>query len=126
MSAEGLETVHGRFKKMMEVEGATIDGIYACVHAPGDGCECRKPRPGLLLLAAKELDLNLSASFLVGDDNRDLVAADAAGVSPVLVRTGKGGGDSELGVKPDFVAENVEAAVDWILEIASQTPGDDT
>lgn len=74
-----------------------IDATYVCFHLP-DGavepfaraCDCRKPKPGMLLDAAGALALDLSASVLAGDDLRDLAAARACGVRPVLVRTGKG------------------------------------
>ncbi|WP_417607355.1 D-glycero-beta-D-manno-heptose 1,7-bisphosphate 7-phosphatase [Oceanimonas baumannii] len=77
--------------------GVDLDGIYFCPHHPtaGNGpdtreCDCRKPAPGMLLEAAKELGINMSASYMVGDKVSDMNAAIAAGVGhPVLVRTGK-------------------------------------
>jgi D-glycero-D-manno-heptose 1,7-bisphosphate phosphatase len=70
--------------------GGAIAAIHVCYHAPEDGCDCRKPAPGLLLRAAREHALDLARVVLVGDDRRDLEAARAAGAVPVLVRTGKG------------------------------------
>jgi D-glycero-D-manno-heptose 1,7-bisphosphate phosphatase len=74
-----------------------LDGIYYCPHHPTEGeapyrqaCECRKPAPGMLLDAAKELDIDLASSYMVGDKGADMQAAKAAGVMhKVLVRTGK-------------------------------------
>jgi histidinol phosphatase-like enzyme len=70
--------------------GGRIDAVYYCPHRPEEDCLCRKPRPGLLLRAARELDIDLPGSWLIGDDLRDLESAAAAGVRPVLVRTGHG------------------------------------
>lgn len=74
-----------------------LDAYYACFHlTDGDvapwnvACDCRKPKPGMIERAAREHDVDLARSVLVGDDLRDLEAARAAGVEPVLVRTGKG------------------------------------
>ncbi len=74
-----------------------LDGYYACFHLPEGSvapwncvCTCRKPLPGLIEQAAREHGVDLAASVLIGDDVRDLEAARAAGVEPVLVRTGKG------------------------------------
>jgi D-glycero-D-manno-heptose 1,7-bisphosphate phosphatase len=107
--------------------GAYLDGIYVCAHHPTEGeppyrieCDCRKPKPGLLLRAASELDLDLSRSTLVGDKASDLVAAHAVGAWSVLVLTGYGLGEWEyrrdaFPVAPDHVAEDFFGAVDWVL-----------
>jgi D-glycero-D-manno-heptose 1,7-bisphosphate phosphatase len=70
--------------------GGRIDALYLCPHAPDDACECRKPRPGLLLQAGSELQLDLTRSWLIGDAISDLQAAIASGVRPILVGTGRG------------------------------------
>ncbi|MBI4770460.1 MAG: HAD-IIIA family hydrolase [Chloroflexi bacterium] len=70
--------------------GGRVDGAYLCPHRPQDGCECRKPRPGMLLHAARDLGVDLSTSLLIGDAISDVQAALAAGVRPTLVRTGRG------------------------------------
>jgi D-glycero-D-manno-heptose 1,7-bisphosphate phosphatase len=74
--------------------GGRIDAAYLCPHRPEEICACRKPRPGLLLRAARELDLCLSDSWIVGDALTDLQAARAAGARGVLVRTGRGSAQS--------------------------------
>lgn len=89
-----LETADEINKQLIEVirenEGQ-IDGVFMCPHAPGDQCNCRKPNPGLLLQAAKELSLNLSQSWMIGDAWSDLLAGKAAGVRGVaLLKTGRG------------------------------------
>jgi len=83
-------------------------------------CDCRKPRPGLLLRAASELGLDLSRSTLSGTSSRNLVAARAVGAQAVLVLTGYGLGEWEyrrdaFPVPPDHVAERSLDAVDWVI-----------
>ena len=84
-------------------------------------CDCRKPKPGLLLRAAAELGLDLSRATLVGDKGSDLEAARAVGARAVLVLTGYGLGEWEyrrdtLPVTPDHVAEDLLGAVGWAIE----------
>jgi D-glycero-D-manno-heptose 1,7-bisphosphate phosphatase len=108
--------------------GAKLDGLYVCTHHPTAGvppyradCECRKPKAGLLTRAARELGLDLAASTMIGDKASDLEAGRAAGTRAVLVLTGYGLGDWEyqrevFRVPPDYVASDLLAAVEWILE----------
>jgi len=71
--------------------GGRVDGVYMCPHTPEENCSCRKPRPGLILQAARELALDLRASTLIGDAESDIQAARAAGLGHcALVRTGRG------------------------------------
>jgi D-glycero-D-manno-heptose 1,7-bisphosphate phosphatase len=85
-----VDEIHARMTEAVRRSGGRIDAVYYCPHRPDEDCPCRKPRPGLILAAARELDIDLAASWLVGDDMRDLETAKAAGVRPVLVRTGHG------------------------------------
>ena len=99
-----------------------------CPHHPTEGgppyrmvCDCRKPKPGLLLRAASDLGLDLARSTLVGDKGSDLVAAHAVGARAVLVLTGYGLGEWEyrrgaLPVQPDHVAEDLLGAADWAIK----------
>jgi len=126
--ADLIDQVHHKMCRLLEEEGAFLDGIYACIHAPsaageGGGCDCRKPGIGLMLQAAHELNLDLERSYVVGDRFTDVETARNAGAKAVLVLTGYGRGELEfLGstsrVKPDFVAEDLSEAVDWILSDA--------
>ncbi|MCO5166753.1 MAG: HAD-IIIA family hydrolase [Planctomycetes bacterium] len=79
-----LGRIHARLTLELARGGATVDRIEHCPHDDQDGCACRKPRPGMLLRAAEALGLDVSRSVLIGDDPRDLAAAEAAGV-PVRV-----------------------------------------
>jgi D-glycero-D-manno-heptose 1,7-bisphosphate phosphatase len=76
--------------RAIEARGGRIDASYLCPHHPDDGCDCRKPGPGMLRQAADELKLDMARSWLVGDAVSDLQAARAAGIRGILVRTGRG------------------------------------
>ena len=117
-----------RLVELLEQEGAALDGIYYCPHHPREGtppyrqdCQCRKPRAGMLHKAAVDLGIDLPKSYMVGDGIVDVGAARAAGVVPVLVLTGYGRGHlehrrSRWTVEPEHIAEDLSAAVQWILE----------
>lgn len=92
-----LAHIHARLRELLAAEGGRLDAIYYCPHHPRDGvgrwkaeCECRKPKPGLLTRAAHELGLDLAQSWMIGDAERDILAAEALGVRAILVATGKG------------------------------------
>ena len=107
--------------------GARLDGVYVCLHHPSEGappyraaCDCRKPAPGLLLRAAQELELDLTASSMVGDKASDLEPARKVGARAILVLTGYGRGEWEyrrrdFAVPPDHVAGDLLDAVEWAL-----------
>jgi D-glycero-D-manno-heptose 1,7-bisphosphate phosphatase len=90
MRAEDLERVLAAMRSQIQAAGGRIDGVYVCMHAPGAHCDCRKPAPGLIRDAVRDSGIPEAQTLLVGDDVRDVEAARAAGVSAVLVRTGKG------------------------------------
>jgi D-glycero-D-manno-heptose 1,7-bisphosphate phosphatase len=85
-----LNAIHARMHREVSLAGGRIDAIFFCPHAAEAGCECRKPKPGLLLEIARRFNTSLRDVPCVGDSLRDLQAAAAAGAQPVLVRTGKG------------------------------------
>lgn len=66
-------------------EELALDALYVCPHDDADGCDCRKPRPGLIVRAARELDIDLSASFMIGDRWRDIEAGNAAGCASIFL-----------------------------------------
>jgi len=90
LTTEQMEAINRRLIEEIEARNGRIDGVYCCPHRPDDGCDCRKPRPGLLLRAARELDLQLDRSYLIGDAVSDVEAAMAAGCQPILVLSGLG------------------------------------
>ncbi len=123
-----LTAVHEKMHRQLAEEGAHVDGVYICPHHPEAkeerfrlDCSCRKPKTGLLEKAAQELNIDLGASFMVGDRWSDLCCGVKAGATPVLVLTGYGRGDLQyIGplqqVQPAYVADDLSNAVSWILE----------
>ena len=85
-----LESIHDKLQQQLAAVGGHIDGIFFCPHGPEDGCDCRKPLPGLLEQIAKEFATNLEGVPVIGDSLRDLQSAIDVGAKPILVRTGKG------------------------------------
>ena len=119
MRETALDNIHRRVTQKIVATGGRIDGIFYCPHRPDEGCACRKPRPGLLFQAEKALNLALDESFFVGDAVSDVEAAAAAGVQPLLVRTGRGRAQ-ELLLKKHLrlscpVFDDLPEAVSWIL-----------
>ncbi len=112
-----LDAIHAELRARVAALGGVVDGIFHCPHGPGDDCDCRKPRPGLLLRAAETLGFDLQNVPVIGDSQRDLDAARAVAARPILVLTGKG---RTTGASPDHGAERVvrdlAAAVDLLLE----------
>jgi D-glycero-D-manno-heptose 1,7-bisphosphate phosphatase len=111
--------------------GLPIDRFEVCPHDGAEGCPCRKPKPGMLLAAATELDLDLAGSWMVGDRWVDIAAGRAAGVRTLLVTepyswaaTSSGSPPSDLA--PDGRVEGLEQAVDEILRYDARTTAKDT
>lgn len=89
LAAKELDTIHRRMLEAVFEEGGKISGIYVCPHTDEDNCNCRKPRPGLIERAREEHAFEPGATWFVGDSERDVKAAVAAGCRPVLLRSGK-------------------------------------
>ena len=123
-----MEAVNLELAAQLARGKARVDGIYICPHHPTEGeppyrqrCECRKPKPGLLLRAAEEMNLDLSRSIMVGDKPSDLEVAPVVGARSALVLTGYGRGEWEyqrdrFRVTPDYVAADLLDAVEWALK----------
>jgi D,D-heptose 1,7-bisphosphate phosphatase len=107
-----LERIHARMVEELGRRGARLDAIYYCPCLPDEDCECRKPRPGMLLRAARELGIDLGRSYMVGDKDLDVEAGRAAGCTTVLI--GEGGA-----ARPDYAVPDFSAAVDAILRDAA-------
>jgi len=113
--------VHNTMTQQLGAANAQVDAVYYCPHTTEDDCDCRKPKPGMLRRAAVEHGIDLRRSFVVGDRYGDVETAHGLGARGVLVRTGYG--ETELASQtapgwtkaPDFVADDLSAAVDWIL-----------
>jgi D-glycero-D-manno-heptose 1,7-bisphosphate phosphatase len=110
MSEDDLHRFHQALDEQFDLLGARVDAYYACPHHPDASqaqrpdlaidCDCRKPKPGLILRAAKDLDIDMARSWLVGDTWRDIAAAQAAGLRTVKLPTG----DPRDGPRPDDLA----------------------
>jgi D-glycero-D-manno-heptose 1,7-bisphosphate phosphatase len=110
-----LDSIHRRFCALLETEGIHLDGIYFCPHTPADDCSCRKPKPGLIERAARELNFDLRASFVIGDKPADIEMGKQVRATTFLVRTGYGAGfvdDPE--VSPDYLADDLWGAAQTI------------
>ena len=98
-----LDDMHHKLLTLVDAAGGRISKIVVCPHGPDDGCDCRKPRPGLLEQLARHFDTDLAGVPVIGDALRDLEAAEAMGARPILVRTGKG--KKTEATLPDRLAE---------------------
>jgi len=102
--------------------GVRVDGFFMCPHVPEDECNCRKPQPGMLFQAAKELSLDLSNSWMIGDAWSDLLAGQAAGTRGVImVKTGRGARQLLLprpeNLKDYFVFDDISNALIKIFDL---------
>ncbi len=114
-----VEQVHRILHAELAVHGAKLDGVYVCVHHPAAGCDCRKPNPGMLLQAQRDMNIDLTRSFVIGDKYVDIETAHNAGAKGILVLTGFGQQEREKHERhlhqPDLVVQNLIEAVDSIL-----------
>lgn len=118
---DDLSAVHARLRTELEASGVSLQAIYYCPHLPEDGCSCRKPRPGLLLKAASEMDLNLKTCFMIGDRELDLLAGRAAGTRTILVFNKELRELTDVEPIADFVVKDLVEAASVILN-QSKTP----
>lgn len=97
-------------------KGGKIDGVYACVHPKWQDCHDRKPKPGMLTDAARDLDLDLDRSYMVGDNMKDMKAGKAAGVTTILVEPRLRTFLQRAGNWTDHTCRDILEAADWVLE----------
>jgi D-glycero-D-manno-heptose 1,7-bisphosphate phosphatase len=126
-SEEVLASVNAAMVAQLKAEGAYLDGLYVCAHHPTEGappyrveCDCRKPKPGLLMRAAADLGLDLRRSWMVGDKPSDLAVGHRVGARTILVLTGYGRGEWEyrgatFPVAPDHVVADLLEATERIV-----------
>ncbi len=122
LPAAELWEVHGRVIELLGAEGVRLDAFRLCLHHP-DGvvpelsgaCDCRKPAPGMLVSAANELDIELSASWMVGDTDADVAAGRAAGCRTILVETPGSDHKRSRAEMPDCTAADLAAAAERIV-----------
>lgn len=90
LDRNALRAMHRKLRRLVNADGGHVDRIVVCPHGPDDGCDCRKPKPGLLRRIARYYGVELTGVPVIGDSLRDLQAATAAGARAILVRTGNG------------------------------------
>ncbi len=122
IAPEALAAMHCELERLVAAAGGHIAGIFCCPHVPEDGCDCRKPRPGLLQTIATQFAIELMGVPAIGDSLRDLEAAVAVGCAPILVRTGNGVvTEYALTSHPDarlhdiVVLDDLAAAADFLI-----------
>jgi histidinol-phosphate phosphatase family protein len=122
-----LRRIQGKLDGLLSANGAFLEAVYVCPHHPDKGfpgerpeykmmCDCRKPATGLLDRAKRDFNVDMPASWMIGDQTSDIELARRAGLRSILVLTGLAGGDGRYQSKPDFVAQDFTEAVDIILE----------
>ncbi len=121
ITEEELGRINRRMEDLLAARGAALDGVYCCPHhregtRPGYAvdCDCHKPKPGLLVMAAREHGLDLPRCVMIGDAPRDIEAGRAVGAATVKVLTGHGTRPSEGGVEADHVAKDLLEAAGWL------------
>jgi histidinol-phosphate phosphatase family protein len=128
-----LQRIHNKLESLLGREHAFLDRIYFCPHHPEAGfagerpelkirCACRKPGTGMIEAAVRDLNIDLSQSWLVGDATADLQTARNAGLKSILVRTGCAGRDGKYPAAADFVFDSLVEAVDFIVRPVSEPP----
>lgn len=118
--------IHNKLETLLGREGAYLNDIYFCPHHPDKGypeenpdlkvdCDCRKPKTGMIGKAVKEYNVDIESAWFIGDMTADIQTGKNAGMKTILVRTGRGGEDGKFEVNPDYIFDNIEDAVDFIL-----------
>lgn len=124
LTEDMLQAIDKNLHKRLLHQGAYLDGMYHCPHHPEHGlypykkeCSCRKPNPGMLLKAAKDHDIDLAQSYMIGDHPTDIEAGKKAGTKTIFVLTGHGKEEKDrIKEAPDQIVESLLEAVKQILE----------
>ncbi len=109
---DNLRQLHKWMISELNKRGVRIDKIYYCPHGPNDNCSCRKPKPGMFFQAAKDFSINLSKSWLIGDEQRDVIVGREANIKTIKIGTSM---PKKLKIEPNYYAKNILEAVDVIL-----------
>lgn len=115
LDIKDLENIHKVMMGKLKKQGARVDDIFYCPHHPEEQCGCRKPKPGLVLQAAKKHLLDIKTSFMIGDNIIDMELSKAVGCHGILVRTGYGKSTEEnYKIPKEWIADNIGKAVSLI------------
>lgn len=115
LSEATLNLIHERLRQMLASHAVHLDGIYACPHAPGDACECRKPNQKLMLQAARELGFDSSKAVVIGDKDSDIEFGQRAGALTLLI--GSSHGRAASAITPDYFIANLNDAADILSRL---------
>jgi D-glycero-D-manno-heptose 1,7-bisphosphate phosphatase len=115
ITPESLTAIHARMTAAIEAAGGRLAGIFWCPHRPDEGCDCRKPAPGLFRQIEAALGRSIAGCPAVGDSARDLAAARAAGARAILVRTGNGSATAAALAEPVETYGDLAAVADALL-----------
>lgn len=126
-TTEELENINNRMYTLLGNQGAYLDDLYYCPHHPDSGfdgeikelkfdCNCRKPKTGMIQQAAKDHNIDVENSWIIGDTTIDIQTGINAGLNTALVLTGEAGNDGKYQVNADVCAENLEQCVELIIE----------
>jgi len=122
LSLEQFEKINDKLWEDLSDAGAHYDALYYCPHSPEitPECSCRKPKPGLIIQAAKDFNIDLTSSFMVGDKLTDIEAGQFSGCKTILLRSGHGEKayknlENYHGIPPNFTCQNLGEAVAWLL-----------
>ncbi len=120
-SKETLNAIFNKMKKGVKDAGGHVKDIFFCPHTPDEGCDCRKPRPGLISKAQKKYGIDLAFSCMVGDSAKDIECGiNAKCAKTLLVKTGNGVKSMEVlldkGITPDFVGADLYETAQWIVK----------
>ena len=128
LSPKTLNEIHRKMLAEIEGAGGRIHAVYYCHHRDDENCMCRKPKPGMLLRAASEHEIDIDNTYLIGDSNRDIQAGNEFGVCSLLVLTGNGHKSSltnDVGaaspMQPQRVFADFYAAAEWIVSSSDTT-----
>lgn len=125
LAEERLAEIHDRLASMLAGGGVELDAIYVCPHAPEDGCECRKPKPGMALAAAADHGFDTREAFVVGDHAADMGLGRAIGATTIFVLTGHGEEEAASGAteQADHVVADLREAAGVIRGIVMAEVG---
>lgn len=112
MTEETLAKIHDKLKEEVEASEGHFTEIMACTHKPRENCNCRKPKPGMLLSLAKKYNVDLSSSYMVGDREMDIAAGKAVNATTIHITT-----KEKIEPQPDHVSQDLVAASELIVEL---------
>jgi histidinol-phosphate phosphatase family protein len=121
-----VKEVNDSFIHQLRERGTPIDALYYCPHSPEDDCDCRKPETGMIRRAVTEHKLNLDNAVVIGDKLSDIEMGRRIGAKSILVLTGYGKKEQEklrnATIKPDFIANDLLGAVNWLMNLSNHSP----